>query len=99
MSGVVAGLASAVLFGAAAPAAKPLLTDLTAFQLAGLLYLGAVVGISPWALHRRGERRPLDAVTRRRLAGATMLGSIAAPLPLLLALRCAPLAQEPFPSC
>ncbi len=89
MYGLLAALASAILFGAATPAAKTLLANLTAFQLAGLLYLGGAIGIAPRALWRRGDRPSLDAVTRRRLAAAVLLGGIAGPVLLLLGLRSA----------
>jgi len=87
--GLLLALASAVLFGAATPAAKMLLANLTALQLAGLLYLGAAIGIAPRAFWRRGHRPPLDAVNRSRLAGAVLLGGIAGPVLLLLGLRSA----------
>ncbi len=90
MYGLLSALASAVLFGAAMPAAKVLLADLTAFQLAGLLYLGAAFGIAPRALWRREHRPPLDRVNCLRLAGAVVLGGIAGPVLLLLGLRSAP---------
>ena len=89
MYGLLSALASAVLFGAATPAAKALLLDLTAFQLAGLLYLGAAIAIAPVALWQRGDRPPLDAPNRRRLAGAVVFGGIAGPVLLLLGLRSA----------
>ena len=89
MYGLLSALASAVLFGAAMPAAKTLLADLTAFQLAGLLYLGAAIGIAPRALGRRERRPPLDQKNRRRLAGAVVLGGIIGPVLLLLGLRSA----------
>jgi drug/metabolite transporter (DMT)-like permease len=89
MYGALSALASAVLFGAATPAAKALLARLTVFQLAGLLYLGAAIGIAPRALWRYGDRPPLDAITRRRLAGAVLFGGIAGPVLLLLGLRSA----------
>lgn len=89
IAGLLAALGSAVLFGAATPAAKGLQADLTAFQLAGLLYLGAALGIAPFALIRSGARPPADAATRRRLAGAIGLGGIAGPVLLLLGLRSA----------
>ena len=89
MYGLLSALASAVLFGAATPAAKRLLLDLTAFQLAGLLYLGAAIGIAPGALWQRGDRPPLDAMNRRRLAGAVLFGGILGPVLLLLGLRSA----------
>ena len=90
MSGFPLALASAVLFGAATPAAKMLLADLTAFQLAGLLYLGGAVGIAPRVLWRRERRPPLDGITRTRLGGAVILGGVVAPVLLLLGLRVAP---------
>src|SRR5262245_13905948 len=71
------------------PAAKTLLADLTAFQLAGLLYVGAAIGIAPWALWRHERLPPLDAVNRRRLVGSVVLGGIAGPVLLLLGLRSA----------
>jgi drug/metabolite transporter (DMT)-like permease len=89
MYGLLSALASAVLFGAATPAAKTLLLDLTAFQLAGLLYLGAAIGIAPVALWQRGDRPPLDAANRRRLAGSVLFGGITGPVLLLLGLRSA----------
>ncbi len=36
---------SAALFGAATPASKILLEDFSPFQLAGLLYLGGILGV------------------------------------------------------
>jgi hypothetical protein len=43
---VVYALLAAALFGAATPASKVLLMGLTSFQLAGLLYLGAALGVA-----------------------------------------------------
>jgi drug/metabolite transporter (DMT)-like permease len=82
-------LSAAVLFGAAAPAAKPLLATLTPVQLAGLLYLGAALGIAPGALRGRAGRPALDRPTRARLAGIVVFGGILGPVLLLLALRSA----------
>jgi len=87
--GLLSALASAVLFGAATPVAKTLLASLTVFQLAGLLYLGAAIGIAPLALWHYGDRPPLEAITRRRLAGAVLFGGIGGPVLLLLGLRSA----------
>src|SRR5206468_2120070 len=67
-----------------------LLADLTAFQLAGLLYLGGAVGIAPRVLWRRERRPPLDGITRTRLGGAVILGGVVAPVLLLFGLRVAP---------
>jgi drug/metabolite transporter (DMT)-like permease len=87
--GILLALAAAVLFGAATPAAKTLLASLSAFQLAGLLYLGAAVGITPSVLWRRGRRAPLDGANLARVAGAVIFGGVAGPVLLLLGLRLA----------
>lgn len=81
-------LASAAAFGAAAPAGKLLLTALPPFQLAGLLYLGAALGVAPWALLSSAGRRQ-DARNRVRLVGAVSFGGIIAPVLLLFGLRLA----------
>ena len=44
---VITGVTSACLFGAATPASKALLDGTQAQTLAGLLYLGAALGILP----------------------------------------------------
>ena len=38
---------AAVLFGSASPLSKSLLNGTSPFQLAGLLYLGAALGVAP----------------------------------------------------
>ena len=86
---MLSALASAVLFGAATPAAKSLLAELSAFQLAGLLYLGAGVGVAPLGIRWHGHRLRLNALNRRRLAGAVLLGGIVGPVLLLIGLRLA----------
>lgn len=82
-------LFSAILFGAAAPASKVLLSDLTPFQLAGLLYLGAAIavahsafagGFSPAALIK-------DKSNALRLLGAIVFGGMFGPIFVLLALE------------
>ena len=47
---VTAALASAFLFGAATPASKALLGGIQAQALAGLLYLGAALGVLPMVI-------------------------------------------------
>ncbi len=86
---VVLAILSAALFGAATPASKVLLDGLTPFQLAGLLYLGAALGVVPSAGGAGGLRLPArgDRSNRLRLLGAIMAGGIAGPVLLLLALR------------
>ncbi|QRN82955.1 DMT family transporter [Chloroflexota bacterium] len=93
--GIFAALVAALLFGAAAPLGKPLLTFLTDLQLAGLLYLGAALGvllillrerplILPWRMPKR------DAL---RLAGAILFGGLLGPVLLLAGLRIAAAAS------
>jgi drug/metabolite transporter (DMT)-like permease len=89
LHGIVLALASALLFGAATPASKLLLDELGPFQLAGLLYLGAALGMAaPFARERFGARpAPLDRVNRLRLVGAIVFGGIFGTVLLLFALR------------
>jgi drug/metabolite transporter (DMT)-like permease len=95
MEGAVKPLAlalfSAALFGAATPASKGLLADLSPFQLAGLLYLGAALGVAPLAWRQGGLRFPGggDRRNRIRLLGAVLAGGIAGPVLLLFGLRLA----------
>ncbi|MCA9515991.1 MAG: EamA family transporter, partial [Myxococcales bacterium] len=81
-------LLAALLFGAAAPAGKPLLASLHPVQLAGLLYLGAALGVAPVLIARR-RLRPVwraDRPTRLRLGGAILAGGVVGPVLLLLGL-------------
>jgi drug/metabolite transporter (DMT)-like permease len=82
---------SAALFGAATPASKLLLDDFTPFQLAGLLYLGAAIGVAPTAWQGGRFRLPArdDRTNRYRLLGAVLSGGVAGPVLLLLGLRSA----------
>jgi len=52
-AGVLQALAAAALFGVASPAAKSLLSGVGPVMLAGILYLGAGLGLSVWWLARR----------------------------------------------
>ena len=76
---------AALLFGAATPASKPLLSHLSVAPLAAFLYLGAALGVSPFAL-RTGVRLPSDNADLRRLFGAILTGGVLAPLAVLAAL-------------
>lgn len=86
---VALAILSAALFGAATPASKWLLDGLTPFQLAGLLYLGAALGVVPSAWRAGGLRLPArgDRTNWLRLLGAIVAGGIAGPVLLLFALR------------
>jgi drug/metabolite transporter (DMT)-like permease len=81
-------LASAVLFGAATPAAKRLLADLTPLQLSGLFYLGAALAVAPSAW-RGGAATvlPRGRSSALRLLGIVLFGGVLGPVLLLLGLR------------
>jgi drug/metabolite transporter (DMT)-like permease len=85
-------LLAAALFGAATPASKWLLAELAPFQLAGLLYLGAALGVAPLAL-RQGAPLPRGRASALRLAGAVALGGVVGPVLLLFGLRLASAAS------
>ena len=87
----IAGLISAFLFGAATPISKALLDGIQPQALAGLLYLGAALGVLPGAIRERTFRWPWQASrsTFLLLTGAIVLGGIVGPLLLLLGLRAA----------
>jgi drug/metabolite transporter (DMT)-like permease len=88
--GAVCGLTAAILFGASAPVSKLLLPELGALIMAGLLYLGAGLGLTLFGLirprrHGDGEAR----LTRRDLgllAGITVTGGILGPVLMLIGL-------------
>lgn len=88
---VICAILAAALFGATAPAGKLLLRGLSPFQLAGLLYLGAAIGVLP-LLSRNPQARSIGQITidnRWRLLGAIACGGIFAPVCLLFALKLA----------
>jgi drug/metabolite transporter (DMT)-like permease len=84
-------LLSAALFGASTPASKLLLASLGPFQLAGLLYLGAALGMLPIFVKERraGDLPKLDRPNLIRLIGAVVTGGILGPVLLLFGLRLA----------
>lgn len=86
---------AAALFGAATPASKMLLHNLSAFQFAGLLYLGAALGVLPLLiLHPSPFRlRKMSRKTSIYLGGAISFGGIIAPVLLLIGLRLASAAS------
>ncbi len=88
---ILIALLSALLFGSATPISKNLLSQLSSFQLAGLLYIGAAIGvifivvrdkkfILPWRMDRKNALR---------LLGAVVFGGMLGPLALLAGLRLA----------
>jgi drug/metabolite transporter (DMT)-like permease len=88
--GVRSALASAALFGAAAPLAALLLRDTGPWMLAALLYLGAGLGL---VAYRRITRAPAVRVPRRDvpwLVAAIASGGVAAPVLLMAGLTSMP---------
>ena len=88
-------LLAALFFGAATPLSKPLLTRLTSFQLAGLLYLGAALGVVLLLLRERKFTPPwhMDRRNALLLLGSIVFGGILGPLALLAGLRLASAAS------
>lgn len=88
-------LLSALFFGAATPISKILLAHLTSFQLAGLLYLGAALGV--WVLLLRDRRFILPWRMDKRnlwlLLASIVFGGILGPLALLAGLKLASAAS------
>ncbi|MGH9139499.1 MAG: DMT family transporter [Acidimicrobiales bacterium] len=84
--GLIRCAAAAVLFGVSAPLAAKIADDVSAFTLAGLLYVGAATAVAPWVI-----RKPPSAhsVRRggRRLAAAVVFGGAVGPLLLAVGLR------------
>ena len=89
--GTIAALVAALLFGAAAPLGKPLLSFLTDLQLAGLLYLGAALGVLVILLRERPLVLPwrMPKKDALRLFGAILFGGVLGPVLLLAGLRMA----------
>ncbi len=89
MYALVLALLSALLFGASTPASKLLLSSLEPFQLAGLLYIGAAIGMAPVVAGegQAAARLRLDRANALRLAGAVVFGGVLGPVLLLAALR------------
>ncbi|MDJ0720895.1 MAG: DMT family transporter [Desulfobacterales bacterium] len=85
----LSGLSAAILFGAATPASKLLLTEFHPQVLAGLLYLGAVLGVLPAVVRKTAARRMwrADRRTLGLLVAAIVTGGIVGPLLLLIALQ------------
>jgi drug/metabolite transporter (DMT)-like permease len=87
---VLMAILSAVLFGVAAPFSKLLLSDLNYFLLAGLLYLGAALGLLPFVLSKKTSKiGHLDRRNLWRILGSILFGGILGPVFLLLGLKIA----------
>jgi drug/metabolite transporter (DMT)-like permease len=86
-------LISAALFGLSAPLAKLLLGDISPVVLAGLLYIGAFLGLFGYSLisaklTRRMETSPaLERTDIPWLAGAILAGGVLAPISMMMGLN------------
>ncbi|HEX2877150.1 MAG TPA: EamA family transporter [Polyangiaceae bacterium] len=86
--GAVYGLVAAALFGLSAPLAKRLLGEMTPQILAGLLYLGAGLGLSGWrALSPATSEARMTRPDLPVLAGVVISGGVVGPLLMLVGLN------------
>ena len=90
-SGIPVTLLSAVLFGASTPVAKLLLGSIDPQMTAGLLYLGAGIGLAGLrlgrtALHVQSTEAPLRRADLPRLALVILAGGVMGPLLLMFGL-------------
>lgn len=97
--GIAAALGAALLFGTSTPLAKLLVGSMSAFMLAGLLYLGSGITLFGWFLTRRlgasteiMREAPLTRADVPWLVGATATGGVIGPVLLLLGLANLPAA-------
>lgn len=94
--GVPLALASASLFGVTPPLSKILLNDIDPFMLAGLLYLGAGLGLTVYHIFVRSGRQ--EATLQRQdwlwLTVVIIFGGLLAPVLLMLGLRLIPASSS-----
>lgn len=82
-TGIIAAIGAAALFGASTPLAKVLLTEVSPWLLAGLLYLGSGIGLSLVSFIRGSKG---DALVRHQwpwMLGAAAAGGIVGPILLM----------------
>lgn len=82
-TGIAAALGAAALFGASTPFAKILLSDVTPWLLAGLLYLGSGIGLSLVRFLRGSKGNELARSDWPWMLGAVVSGGIAGPVLLM----------------
>ena len=87
VAAIAYALISAALFGASTPLAKMLLGELPPLLLAGLLYLGSVLGLLAWiALRPAAQRAVLARSEWPWLGAAIVTGGVIAPALLMFGL-------------
>src|SRR5574337_43832 len=85
--GAASGLAAAALFGASTPVAKLLVPGSGPLTLAGLLYLGAGLGLLAAAPSRRRDAEaPIQRSDLPVLSGAIFAGGVLGPVLLVIGL-------------
>jgi drug/metabolite transporter (DMT)-like permease len=90
--GIASALLAALLFGASTPFAKLLIGHMAPAMLAGLLYLGAGIGLLTWFMVRRATGRMGAAAAHLTrgdlpwLIGAIACGGVLGPLLLMIGL-------------
>src|SRR5215218_1977892 len=89
--GIVRCGLAAILFGISAPAASRLTDDMSAFSLAGLLYLGAALAVLPFAVRTAPTRGAVRA-SIPFLSVAVVLGGAIGPVLFALGLGLVPAA-------
>jgi drug/metabolite transporter (DMT)-like permease len=72
--GIQAALTAALLFGAGTPLAKALLTSISPWLMAGLLYLGAGLGLTLYRTLTHSPKVELPRHERFWFAGAILFG-------------------------
>lgn len=91
---VAGALLAALFFGVSTPLSKPLTGSLGAFTLAGLLYLGAGLGLAALEPFRRRPAVPAGRrLNRKYVAGMIVFGGLLGPVFLMLAIKRAPAAS------
>jgi drug/metabolite transporter (DMT)-like permease len=91
-NGVAAALGAALLFGAGTPLAKLLLDSVSPWLLAGLLYLGAGLGLMLYRCFTGAVAVTLLRHEMLWFAGAVVSGGIVAPVLLMLGLASMPVS-------
>ncbi|MBI3774809.1 MAG: DMT family transporter [Gammaproteobacteria bacterium] len=84
--GVTAALGAALLFGGGTPLAKGLLSSVSPWLLAGLLYLGSGLGLSLYRVLRRAPAARLAPGEWPWFAGAIVAGGVIGPVLLMFGL-------------
>jgi drug/metabolite transporter (DMT)-like permease len=87
---IITGIISGFLFGIATPFSKLLLNGLNSFQLAGLLYLGAALAMSPYIFKKDSKLTLLfQSGSKTKITGIIFFGGFLGPLLLLAGLKTA----------